>query len=861
MIKDNRPKTIEEINMKLSDKQLSPNERKVLLDRKKRLLEKQKKQLQKEQIKNQKPEVISAKRRQQRKERLLKIQKDKKNISSPIKKLTFDELKLRTNKMLNSSTLSVYASRLAHWISKGWGESEVPLEQVPSNEFFNSINKTYTRNAVKMPIAIIGWGEVMPIGWLDHIRDDLMTLEYSYNTSQNENLRISLNEIYDAEYTDLSFSRSKPLQNDYKRIVNEISGKGYDDYAIETYDWLQDMDTGEDSLWNTRYFLELIVSGGPSGKTAELLRNAYEELIKELSVLQLKSKDMYLTIQSYYDSFSPLGHNHKKGSGSSLHKKFVPVLRSGRMIASTNSLHEGNISDLKGVPVGIDVNSGRPIFIDYTDNSLPPSTIITASTGSGKTYLTQSILDAFLLFSDKYFPVVVDYKNEYVELGRSSGMQIISNSPSDGLYYDTMELADPTGDNDVDLRALDNSIDTTNNVFAILLGDQWEHLKPAFEYTRRSLYQRQGVYLDKPETWKNSKGLTYHTFYNEIYKILSEDRIKAEEETDIQDFIDLRRALSEYFEIDGSKTSYFKKPIRMKDIDNSRGIIFALDRKGETNSSATDTKLLLSMQFITHILSNLTDRKKDKRLIPIFWEETNQLLLIQNVANMISSLTSGGRSRGIRNFFITNAPGQIFNAEKESEFSVVDPGLISTIMNNVQSVIVGPNSREEMNIIQKKYNMTSSTMNVFFDLLVDQANRDNSDKSGLANKFILKHRGHSALIQAVSNQALNDLGVFGTETDINKENDEQKKEALMKELMKTQDELDNNDSIILNKDRDQIMNSVNDAGKNKDFQAIINDNKIKIKKDDHKQNPVKNNNVQKQKEKPNSSSGKLGGLN
>lgn len=814
VLKDSRLKTIPEIDKRLKEKDLTQDERRLLLKRKKMILERQRKKELKEKQKSQNKAVIAEKRKQERRERILKSQKNKK-ILNPIKKLTFDEMKLRTKKMLNSSTLSVYASRIAHWISKGWGESEVPLQEIPSNEFFNSSNKTYTRNSVKMPLAITGWGDVLPIGWIDHIRDDLMTLEYSYNTSQNKNLRISLNEIYDAEYTDLSFNRSKPLQNDYKRIINNVSGKGIDDYSVETYDWLQDMDTGEDSIWNTRYFLELIVSGGPSGETAELLRSAYEELTKELSVLQLKHQDLYLTIQSYYDSFSPLGHNRKKGRRSELRKKFVPVIRSGRMISSTTSLHEGSISDLSGVPVGIDVNSGEPIFIDYTDNSLPPSTIITASTGSGKTYLTQSILDAFLLFGDKYFPVVIDYKNEYVELGRSSGMQIISNSPSDGLYYDTMELPETSGDDGIDARALDNSISTTDNVFEILLGDDWKRLKPAFEYTRRSLYQRQGVYLDKPETWKNSNGLTYHTFYNEIYKILSEDRIKAEEETDIQDFIDLRRELSEYFELDGSKTSYFKRPIRMKDIDNSRGVIFALDRKGETNSSANDTKLLLSMQFITHILSNLTDRKKDKRLIPIFWEETNQLLLIPNVANMISSLTSGGRSRGIRNFFITNAPGQIFNAEKESDFSVVDPGLISTIMNNVQSVIVGPNSREEMQVIQQKYNMTSSTMNVYFDLLIDQANRDNNDKSGLANKFILKHRGHSALIQAVSNKALNDLHVFGTETNVNETNEEQRKEALMKELMKTKDELDNNDSVILNKDREQIKDSVKGIEKNK----------------------------------------------
>lgn len=852
-LKDNRPKSIEDVDKLLRNKNLSQAERISLTNKKKRMITREQKKKREASLS---PKLRAKKKREEVTQRLNKAKTEfsNKNHGSTevIKKLTFSDINNRVNKMLHGSTLSVYAGRIAHWISKGWGESEVPLKQIASNRFLLSTNKIYTRNAVKMPIAIIGFGndEFLPVGWLDNIRDDLNVLENTYNISQNENLRIALNEVEDADYSPINFSSSKPLQNDYKRAINDITGKTYTDYSLDTYDWLQDLEIeNKDSIWETRQFLELVISGGPSGKTAELLRQAYEEVSKRLRVLQMKTQDLYLTVQNYYDAFSPLGHNHKKGQGSELSKKYVPVIRSGQMIVSDGDLQQGSISDIEGVPVGIDVNSGKPIFIDYTNNNLPPSTIVSAVTGAGKTYLMQSILGSLLLWGDKYFPVIVDYKNEYVELGRSAGMQIISSSPADGLYYDTMELAEPTGDPDIDSRQLTNSIETTDNVFEILLGDKWEKLKPAYEYTRRSLYQRQGVYLDKPNTWKNSKGLTFHTFYNEIYKVLSEDRIQAQEETDLNDFVDLRRTLSEYFEIDGSKASYFKQPIRMKDINSSRGVIFALDRKGEVNNSQHDTKLLLTMQFIMHILNNLTDRKSDKRLIPIYWEETNQLLLIPKVANMISSLTTGGRSRGIRNFFITNSPGQIFRAEQESEFATVDPGVISTIMSNAQSIIVGANSQEDMNTIADKYHLNSSTIKVYLKLLAEQASKGNDDQSSLAHKFIIRHQGHTTLMQAVSNDALAQLGVFGTEVDINRvNNSDEKKEQLMKELLNTNKDT-KSDSVTLNKERATILQDAKSISGNTLNNKLANSN---MKRDNKRNETIKNNQL-KQSQKNNNS--------
>lgn len=796
---------LNDIDEKLKSPDLSDEEKTNLLMVKKRLLAKQKG---KNQVKTEE-EMAKLKELQRIKDNAKTANAGRRSL---IKQFTYNGLGERVNKMVHSSTTTTYVNRLVHWLTKGWGKQNTPLAPIPANTFHYTMNKIYTSDAARLPLAVVAWGGQLPLGWLDEIRGDLLELQNRTNTAHDKMFTIQLNHIMNCEPSDLAFTGNKRLEQDYERVAKRNFDE--DDTALLSYLWLQGMETeNRDSLWNVREFLELTVSGGRSGETAEILHEAYDVLMRRLKVIQIETADLYLTVQSYYDEFGPIGHQDDSGQYAFLHKKYISNVRSGEQIAAPADLRQGSISDVQGVPVGIDINSERPIFVDYADNNLPPSTIVSAASGSGKTYLMQTILLGLLNAPDVYFPVIIDFKNEYEDLARSAGMQIISNSPADGLYLDTMEIPEPTGNEEVDERAKENSLTTTENIFEILLGDSWKEMKPAFSFVRRSLYRHQHVLLDDKDTWTNSRGLTFHSFYNEINKVLTEQVGQAKEIADIEVFIKMQQVLSDYFESDGDKASYFKRPIRMKDISGHRGIVFALDRNGEVvGSTSGDIKLLLTMQFIMFVLNNLTDRQNDRRLIPIFWEETNQLLLMSNIASMISGLTSGGRSRGIRNFFITNSPGQIFGAEKESQFSTVDPKLISTIISNAQSIIVGPNSSQDMATIAERYHLDSQTLRSYLSLLAEQATNDNSDSSVMAHKFIIRHRGKAALIQAVSNQALDELNLFGTSLDMNKEKASlaDQKKALMDKLYEDSSPRAN---INLQKESAEIEGKLKKGGK------------------------------------------------
>lgn len=736
-----------------------------------------------------------------------------------IRKYSKSQSTEKIDKLIHSNIWNVYTDRLVHWIDKGWGKNNLVFKLIKSNTFVNSNNKIYTTRAVKVPIVLYSFPDFLPIGWLEQIRDSAEGEKNKYNRANGTMLSVAVNRVMSSEPSDTTFSGNKKYMRDYDNLVRqyEINASvlkddtikerdkqktiGEDLYRkLQTYEWIRSIEENkDDSFWNQREFLEITVSGGSGQETAPLIQDLYKAITRQLDILQIKYKDLYQTVQNYYDGFSPIGHGETRRNY--LFKKFLPQLRSARQMLSPTLLRQGSISDDYGVPVGIDIYAEAPLFIDYADNNLPPSTFLFASSGSGKTFLVQTMLVGFLQQPDLFFPIIIDWKNEYVELGRSSGMQIISNSPSEGLYFSTIELPEPTGDFRIDEKAKDNALRSTENVFELLLGEEFwnaEGTKSAFNFVRASLYRRHGVLLGDSSTWTNSRGLNYFTFYAEIGRILTEDRGAAFDAVDNmgsdnskpQDvYKKMQEKLSDYFEKNGSKASFFKKAVRMEEINNSRGVIFALDRDQESVSGDSDIRLDLAMQFIINIINNLTNRKEhEQRLITIFYEETNRLLLLPKIAGMISGLTSSGRSRGIRNFFITNSPGQVLRMsddDKTNQFTKVDPGVIDSIVSNVGSVIVGPNKNDAMSAIAEKYNMTSDNQINLLRLLMQQESKDNSDDSVMAHKFLIMHRSKTTLIEAISSPALKEIGLFGTETKVKRQTRDlvQDKKVLMDELL------------------------------------------------------------------------------
>lgn len=706
------------------------------------------------------------------------------------------------------STFNLYTTLFTNWLRKGWQKSNIPDHNIPFNKIYCSSDKIYTTNEGKKPIVLKSWEtNSMPIGWVDIIREDLSKLESNYNTAHHTNYIITLNYLQDCTPSKIkNFSNNKRYQNSFDSLRRQYERNllSLDDESISkaqkqanlgqemytrlmTYEWLMDLEEDEQSsLWDSYEILEVIIENGEPQEINELFEKAYHTVIERLNYFKINSKDLMLEVQGYYDDQSFIGHDRKK---QSIKRDLPCEVRNGDYLSASNVVQEGNISDLVGVPVGIDILNEKPVFIDYTDNNLSPNQLITAMTGEGKTFLVQTLIVALLQFPQLYFTLVVDFKNEYKDLAKKLGMQFISVAPSDGVYIDTMVVPSPTGDEEIDLELKDDAFRDTEEVFSVLLGEAWEDLdiRSAFNYVRSSLYRKRGFVANEPETWSNTKGLTFQSFYDEIGNVLNNEPTQAKESAggSLKAYHKMKQILSDYFEIDGSKNSYFQHAISLDDIDESTGVIFGLGQNVSTGMNNQE-RLLLSIIFIMHLLKALIFKmKKQKRLLMTFFEETNQLLLLPHIAEMLSRFASGGRSFGMRNFFITNAPEQIFDAKElnSKENKNVDLSAISALSSNIGGCIVGALRKEAMLSVVRTLLQGHNNLENFVKMLINEAN--SNGKTALKHTFLILHRNKTALIQALANPVLVDQGLFGTEIKANSRYD---KDITLDDLLNAENE-------------------------------------------------------------------------
>lgn len=686
----------------------------------------------------------------------------------------------------SGSALNLYTTLFTNWLRKGWQRSNIPKNPIPFNKFYCSSDKIYTTTQGKKPIVLKSWEtNSLPIGWVDIIRTDLEKLQDNYNLAHHTEYEITLNYLQDAQPSKIkAFSSNQQYKNSFDNLrkqyernrlslddsdINEYQKQnnlGEDMYKrLMTYEWLMDIeDDDQSSLWDTYEILEIVIDNGEPREINELFEKAYHTVIQRLNYFKINSKDLMLEVQSYYQGQSFIGYDGKK---QSIKREIPCEVRNSTYLSSSNVVQEGNISDLVGVPVGIDILNEQPVFIDYTDNNLSPNQLITAMTGEGKTFLVQTIITALLQFPQLYFTLVIDFKNEYKALAHKLGLQFISVAPADGVYIDTMVVPAPTGDKDVDLELREDAFRDTEEIFAILLNDAWDDLdiRSAFNYVRSSLYRKRGYVADEPETWINTQGLTFQSFYDEIGNVMNNEPTQAKEVTggSLLPYRKMKQILSDYFEVDGSKTSYFQHPISLDDIDESTGVVFGLGQNVSTGMNNQE-RLLLSIRFIMHLLKALIFKmKKQNRLLMTFFEETNQLLLLPNIAELLSKFASGGRSFGMRNFFITNAPEQIFDARElnSKENKKVDLSAISALSSNIGGCIVGALRLDAMKSVVRTLLNGRTSINNFVKMLVDEAN--SNGKTPMKHTFLLLHRNKTAIIQALANPVLVEQGLFGTE--------------------------------------------------------------------------------------------------
>lgn len=326
------------------------------------------------------------------------------------------------------------------------------------------------------------------------------------------------------------------------------------------------------------------------------------------------------------------------------------------------------------VLLGVDIETGSFVARDFVSKRGGAENIlIGAMTGGGKSYFMKCLVYNFLI--NGYTVVVMDRDGEYREMSKSLGGIVISMAVNEGIYFDSTEIANLTGDEDVDSGLAIESRLTTESIFSILThgeGQLTDNERKFFTDGYNLLYKQYGISMTNRSTWHKSHNLSYHKLFEAI-KALRETKLYKEQfnfkspqyrKGYYEEYCNFIDKLHHWFSSDGLYSYAFRKrisiPSVLKVIDGGCPmVVLHMDLKDE-DSSSMDTLTLLKL-FITSYLSSviLTHNKSRKKFTVDIIEEYQRYLSNSKARGMILSKTTGNRKKNAITGIITNNLGEL----------------------------------------------------------------------------------------------------------------------------------------------------------------------------------------------------------
>lgn len=412
------------------------------------------------------------------------------------------------------------------------------------------------------------------------------------------------------------------------------------------------------------------------------------------------------------------------------------------IMATVNSYKQGRIGD-SGACLGIDINSKTPVLKKIKeDPDAAENWLISAVTGGGKSYFVKSLL--LYLLADNFVVTVMDYEGDeyynlayYLKAGNEEDVLIISMGKGSTIYFDPMEIADLTGDSEIDEELKETAINYTMSIFRVICAglekelNQWE--ERIISTAIKRVYERNGITEDK-ETWHKSKGIRIKHVYEEI-KNMAESKEFVDEDTDSikhKAAVKIAEGASTYFEEGEAKSGTFKNPMSVNELYKAKFIIFSFGMKGETASQTDPIVLALKQLSVANVSIQISNYcKYVKKCFNVkVWEEYQRWGNIKGSAEIITNAMTGGRKRGDVNFLITNSLQSILDDKNP---------VSNSLRENITTSIIGGIKDKDT---REKFCKLKSVPEIEGVLEKIAKANDEKEKSGKGkNKNKLKRRG------------------------------------------------------------------------------------------------------------------------
>jgi hypothetical protein len=263
-------------------------------------------------------------------------------------------------------------------------------------------------------------------------------------------------------------------------------------------------------------------------------------------------------------------------------------------------------------------------------------------------------------------------------LSHNSKVMIINMGEGSGKYFDSVEIFDRTGIEEIDKDAKNMSVNFTIAIFKTLFGRAYNEnllLDTVINDAVSEVYSDAHV-TDDMDTWSNSKGLTLFHIYNKFFD-LKENNFR--DSADYLKSVELALATTaKYFEPNGTRRSLFAERVVVSDIIDADLVICSFGMAGKSPQAVDETQLAL-MQLGAAQLSHqrsIFSKSQGKFNFKV-WEEFQRWGNFPDSDKTIGVAVTGGRKLGDVNIIITNDVGKIL---RDDRFG---------ILGNISSYLIG----------------------------------------------------------------------------------------------------------------------------------------------------------------------------
>lgn len=331
-----------------------------------------------------------------------------------------------------------------------------------------------------------------------------------------------------------------------------------------------------------------------------------------------------------------------------------------------NGYKQGRVG-VTGMPLGIDILSGLPVlYLVKADPDAAENWLISASTGGGKSWQVKVWL--LFLLAMGIVVTVMDYEGDeynylacYLRAYNKDDVKIISMGKGSTVYFDPMEIAELTGDPEIDCDLKENAVSSTFGIFRTIItgvGNTFDTIyERVLSMAIKRVYDSAGV-TDARDTWHRSKGIRVGMVYDEIKEMVESKELVDHDNNNVKHraAMNIADAAAVYFEPGEAKSGTFKNPMSANELFKAQLVIFSFGMKGSTSSEIDPVLLALKQISVANVSIQISNHCKYVKhcFNAKVWEEYQRWGEAQGSAEIIGNAMTGGRKRGDINYIITN---------------------------------------------------------------------------------------------------------------------------------------------------------------------------------------------------------------